>query len=149
MKRMMCIFTCLCLLLVSGCSSGYERDERAGKVEKITVEQMQEKIENKDTFVLVFTQSWCEHCKLFKEMLDEYLPTHNVIVYDVVLDEDPIESQEEKLAIIRETFPKMNATPELYYVKDGVKEEQLIADDDGITETKFDSWVQNHQLDKK
>lgn len=151
MKRIMCILTCLCLLLVSGCTSGYQyqRDDSAGNIEKITIEEMQEKIDNKETFALVFTQSWCEHCKLFLEMLDGYLPTHNVTIYDVVLDEDPIEDQAQKLEIIRKTFPKMNSTPELYYVKDGAKEAQLVAGEDGITEESFDSWVQNYQLDSK
>lgn len=151
MKRMIyCLFTCFCLLIVSGCTKdAYARDTTPGKLEKITVEEMQQKVEAKETFVVVFTQSWCGHCKAFVEMLDDYLPTHNVTVYDVVLDEDPIKEQTVKLDMIRKTFPDMNATPALYYVVDGVQKDELVPDDDGITKKAFDTWVQKHQIDLK
>lgn len=154
MKRVICcLFACVSLLLVSGCTKEdtYNRDETAGSVENITVEEMQKKVDAKETFAIVFTQSWCGHCKDFIKMLGDYLPSHNVTVYDVVLDEDPIKEQTVKLDMIRKTFPEMDATPSVYYVVDGVKQDELMPGDDGkgITESMFDEWVQKHQIDLK
>lgn len=149
MKRIFCILSCVCMLLVAGCTSSYKRDTSAGKVINITVTELQEKVANKDTFAVVFTQTTCAHCKVFMQMLEEYLPTHNITLYDVVLDTDPIVDLNEKLAIIRPTFPTMDGTPMLYYVKDGVMENEFVNGDDGITEARFDDWIQELQLDKK
>lgn len=148
MKKIMCIFSCLLMLLVSGCSS-YERDSRAGEVQKITINQLQEKLENKETFAIAFTQSWCGHCKEMMTMLDSYLEDHHVILLDLVIDMDPDYSSEKAVEISQKTFTDMTGTPTLYYVKDGEIASKLVSGEDGITEEKFDSWVQKNELDKK
>ena len=43
----------------------------------------------------------------------------------------------------------MNETPSLYYVKEGKLENLLENGDDGLTEEKFDNWVQRYKLDEK
>lgn len=150
MKKIAWICICLCALLVTGCGSSYERDDNPGKVENITVAQMQKKIEDKETFAVVFTMTTCTHCKKFMTMLDTYLLDHNVTLYDVVLDEDPNKGDwQGNLDIIRQTFPGMDETPSLYYVKDGKLENQLENGEDGLTQEKFDNWVQDYQLDAK
>ena len=88
MKKIMYITTLCFLLLLSGCG-GYTRDETPGALRTISVADMEKKMKNKEDFVIVFTQSWCAHCEKFRDMLDEYLPKHHVIVYDVVIDKDP------------------------------------------------------------
>ena len=64
-----------------------------------------------------------------------------VVLYDVVLDEAPASQRKSDLNTIRKTFPGMNETPSLYYVKEGKLENLLENGDDGLTEEKFDSWV--------
>lgn len=125
----------------------YKRSTKEGKVEKITVAQMQEKLDKKQSFPIVFTQTTCGGCKDFKKMLDEYLKTHQVVVYDVILDEAPEENRQAELQQIRETFPGMNETPSLYLIKDGKLNNQLKSDKDGISKERFDKWVQEYQMD--
>lgn len=137
------------IMLLTACISSYERDTASGKIVEITVDEMQEMIENKESFPIVFTQTTCSHCIEFKEMLDGYLLNHNVVLYDVVLDKTPADQRKAELVTIRETFPGMNETPSLYYVKDGVKENQLESGEDGLTREKFDDWVQRYKLDEK
>lgn len=149
MKKFTWICVILSALLISGCSSTYERDDNPGKVEKITVAEMQKKIDDKDTFAVVFTQTSCVHCQKFMAMLDTYLLNHNVTLYDVVLDQDPNKDWEGNLEIIRTTFPGMDETPSLFYVKDGVKDNQLENGEEGLTEEAFDQWVQDNKLDAK
>lgn len=146
--RLFGIFACT-LLLLSGCSSKYERDSEPGRIETITVAQMQEMIERKESFAIVFTQTTCSHCIEFKEMLDGYLLNHHVVLYDVVLDEAPQSQRQSDLSKIRETFEGMNETPSLYYVEDGEMEDQLENGEDGLTREKFDNWVQRYKLDEK
>ena len=148
----MCIrdsITTLCfLLLLSGCG-GYTRDETPGALRTISVADMEKKMKNKEDFVIVFTQSWCAHCEKFRDMLDEYLPKHHVIVYDVVIDKDPNPDRSGNIKKIQSYFKTMDSTPSLYYVEKGKVKDELENGDDGITKEKFDSWVQNFKLDEK
>ena len=145
----LCGISACTLLLLTGCSSKYERDDEPGRVENITVAKMQEMVDKKESFAIVFTQTTCSHCIEFKKMLDGYLLDHNVVLYDVVLDEAPASQRKSDLNTIRKTFPGMNETPSLFYVKEGKLENLLENGDDGLTEEKFDSWVQRYKLDEK
>ena len=148
MKKLKLISLCVFLLVISGCG-GYKRDERPGKIERITVAQMEEKMKQKDDFAIFFTQSWCQHCEEMKEMLDGYLKDHHVVLYEVSIDQDPIQNRTELLTIIRSYFEGLDSTPSTYYVEDGKVKNELEPDDNGVTEVKFDSWVQNNRLDEK
>ncbi len=148
MKKALSIVTIICLLLLSGCK-GYTRDDTPGKIERISVAEMEQKIKNKEEFTILFSQSWCQHCNDFKIMLDDYLPNHNVTVYEVSIDQDENKNRKEVIKKIQSHFETMNATPILYFVKNGKVESELIPDDDGITENKFDSWVQRYKQDEK
>lgn len=145
MKKLFLLLT-LCLF-VCGCTA-YQRDGRAGKVEVISVAQMEAKMEQKDTFVILFTQSWCSHCEELKIMLDNYLPAHYVTVYDVIIDKDPVDDKKGNLSKIQAYFETMDNTPALYYVVDGEIENQLEAGEDGFTKEKFDSWIQRYRIDE-
>ena len=148
MKKIMYITTLCFLLLLSGCG-GYTRDETPGALRTISVADMEKKMKNKEDFVIVFTQSWCAHCEKFRDMLDEYLPKHHVIVYDVVIDKDPNPDRSGNIKKIQSYFKTMDSTPSLYYVEKGKVKDELENGDDGITKEKFDSWVQNLKLDEK
>lgn len=148
MKKIMYITTLCFLLLLSGCG-GYTRDETPGALRTISVADMEKKMKNKEDFVIVFTQSWCAHCEKFRDMLDEYLPKHHVIVYDVVIDKDPNPDCSGNIKKIQSYFKTMDSTPSLYYVEKGKVKDELENGDDGITKEKFDSWVQNFKLDEK
>ena len=148
MKKIMYITTLCFLLLLSGCG-GYTRDETPGALRTISVADMEKKMKNKEDFVIVFTQSWCAHCEKFRDMLDEYLPKHHVIVYDVVIDKDPNPDRSGNIKKIQSYFKTMDSTPSLYYVEKGKVKDELENGDYGITKEKFDSWVQNFKLDEK
>ena len=71
-----------------------------------------------------------------------------MIVYDVIIDKDPVDDKKGNLAKIQALFPTMDNTPALYYVVEGQIENQLEAGDDGITKEKFDAWVQRYRIDE-
>lgn len=143
MKKFLCIGLCALCFLITGCS--------AKRIKDTTVEQMKEKMDQKESFAIVFTQPNCGYCNKFKKMLDTYLPDHDVTLYEVSLNRDVMSEDEfnAMLEDIRVYFPEMNGTPDLYYVKDGKIEDHFDADAVDLGEEKnFNDWVDKHQLNK-
>ena len=54
----------------------YKRDTNPGEVINITMDQMEEMIEKKETFVVSFVTTYCMYCRQLHSILDEYLKTH-------------------------------------------------------------------------
>lgn len=141
---------CICIMLLSGCSSSYQRDTQAGEVVTLSVTDMETKINNKEDFVVVFAQSWCTHCKAFNAMLQEYLPNHHVIVYEVVLDKDPDLSREKAIEIVQSYFPDMTGTPSIYYLEEGeIKNKMDTSGENGLSDENFDHWIVKYRIDEK
>ena len=144
MKKYLCIAMCVLTLLMTGCSP-------KERLIDINLQQMQEKMKNKETFVLVFTQPECGYCKAFKTMLDTYLPDHDVTIYDLSIDKEILTDEELKklLADIPVYFPDMTATPDLYYVKDGKIVDHFDIDKNDLSkEEDFNAWVDKYELNK-
>ena len=142
-KRWMSIF--LCLMLLTGCW-GYERDDSPGYITYITLNDMKQMMEDKNEFVIAFTQSLCGYCQDIHKLFYEYSKNHHVIIYEVLLDiECGITNEKKKL--IQEYFPGFDTTPGIFYAKDGKVYDQL--SNVKITEEVFDNWVQKNQLDGK
>lgn len=146
MKKIVSILViCLCVV---GCSKKeYERDSSAGERRFILLEQMEEKIENQDDFVLLFAQSTCMSCGEVNEILKEYLLTHNVTVYEVILDFEETTEVENK-QVIDSYFTDFSTTPVFYYLKDGKQTDQLTPDA-SFDESVFDQWVVEYKMDEK
>ena len=145
MKKFLCLLCCVFTLALTACSSSYERNEEPGELVNITVDEMQDKIDNKESFAIVFTKTTCDYCIKFHTMLDSYLLYHGIVLYEVVLDEAPQSEQKGNLKQINKTFD-LDSTPTLYYVKDGKVDDKIVG---GIEEDAFDDWVVKHKLDEK
>lgn len=146
MKKI-CVAILCCIFLVA-CSSSYERDTSQGEIIKISLAQLQEKMDNNEDFTVVFTQEYCMYCQEFLQIYEEYRVDHHVVLYDVCLT-DESGTPDENLAIIRQYFPSFSVTPSVYYVKNGKQESSLT---DGITEMNeevLENWVVEYQLDRK
>lgn len=154
------IFIGLCMILcLSGCTKtpSYERSQEMGTIHTVQLEDMLERMENKETFMFVFTMVNCENCQYFKEnVLSDYLKTHGFEFNEVILD-----YAEDRQAIFdfvkehpnpEEYLPSGDykvddvLTPTFYFVKDGEVDEILIGGN--ITEKQFDECIQKYQLDK-
>lgn len=144
LKKWICAII-LGVTFLSGCQS---TSKTPGKIEPITALQLVEKVENKETFTLIFTQSWCPHCKTFLAAMEDYLPTHNVVLYEVVLDEEPNVDQSYKECTT--LFPGLeNGTPDLYYVENGEIKSRFWDDEagkDGLSKDSFDAWAKTYDI---
>ncbi|MEG2489255.1 hypothetical protein [Anaerorhabdus sp.] len=143
------VLICFVVLFCEGCSSNsYERDTSKGSINFITLEQMVKKIENKETFPIMFTQSMCGYCRDFETVLNPYIKSHHVIIYDVVLDKEET-TPAENLKIIKKYFQRFEFTPGIFFVKDGENANQLKPSGNHITEDDLDTWVVKNKIDGK
>ena len=81
---------------------------------ELTYEELKEKIDKKESFVLVYTQTTCAHCHEYKPILTKTLANIDFYAYEIVLDK-----------LKKEDRPKMNdianvsGTPTTIFIKDG------------------------------
>lgn len=147
-----------CLLLV-GCQDtvSYERSTEMGTLSIMTIEDVHERMENKETFMFVFTQEDCSICLAFKEeVLSNYIKDHgfefNEVVLSYDMDIEPIYEFVEQHPNPEEELPEGDysiydvLTPTFYFVEDGEVKDIRIGGN--MNEKSFDELIQKYQLDK-
>ena len=151
------IALCLGLLLV-GCGQGvnYERSTEPGVIEKITMDEVLEKVDNKETFMFVFTQSSCPNCQDFKEnILEEYIQTHGFVFNEVVLSYDMetapvfdwVEKHPNPVDQLEEGFTQEDVlTPAFYFVEDGEVKDIYIGG--AMNKKILEEMIVKYQLDE-
>jgi len=81
---------------------------------ELSYSKVMEKIDNKDDFVLLFSQTTCSHCKNFKPKLSEVAKEYKLNIYYIEVD---LLSEDE-----RNSFKKyfsFEGTPQTVFVIDG------------------------------
>ena len=81
---------------------------------ELTYNELEEKIKNKDSFVLVFTQSQCSHCHEYKPILTRTLAKVELYAYEIVLDKL---AKEDKAKL--NDIANVSQTPTTVFIKDG------------------------------
>ena len=133
LKRYLCVFMFAALALC-GCGGEKSGETTAapGKVVEITADALLKKVNDKEDFALVFTQTTCGHCETFLKMMDKYMKNHNVVLYNMVLDKES--DVDKALKKLKEPFPEFTSTPDIYYVEKGLDDET------------FHEWVMKYGL---
>lgn len=145
MKNKKYLIIIMLLFLLIGCSNNKNfNSNKEGYVLFSTVDQVLDKIDNDESFIVLFTQSSCTSCKKFYTILKSYLLNHHVILYDVTLDSES-RSKEETKKLLDKDFPDLMFTPSVYYIKDGKNYSQLKFSDD--MEKDFSDWVIKYDLE--
>ncbi|MEG1287333.1 MAG: thioredoxin family protein [Clostridium sp.] len=150
MKKILALMVVFILGITTlmGCSGGYTRDTSSGSIVEERLDTIIEMAENKEDFVVIFTQITCKDCIIAESIMTPYLENHSVEIKDVVLDhegttDEEIQANRKK---INSVFPNFNATPSMYYVKDGKVVDEII---EFSEEAELEEWVVKNQLDKK
>lgn len=148
----------LCMLLmigIVGCGTDSSKtdsiiklDEKGkGDVHALTLEEMNNKIENEESFIVVFTQTTCGYCIEFFQESQDYIKELGLPLWDVVLDEEPRDAQE-NLDMIHEHFPSFSATPSIYYVENGKLKDSLEADKERVDKEQFETFLKENEIIK-
>lgn len=151
--RKLSLFMCafFMVLALSACTTEKKvckRDDSKGSVTQINLAQMEEMIEDDETFVLVLSTHTCGYCIRFHMMLETYLENHNVDIYNVYLDEETTTVNENR-EIVNRYFEEFNSTPGIFYVEDGENASYLPNQSDGVNEEYFEQWVVENNIDCK
>lgn len=147
MKKLM-IIVLFITFFITGCSHiDYERDTSEGEMISISLNDMETKMTNQESFVISFTQESCMDCYQFKLIFDEYKKDHHLVIYDVSLSKED-GKMKDKVDFILKYFPEFEVTPGIYYVENG-KIVSTLDNDEKISEEIIEKWVIENQLDKK
>jgi len=81
---------------------------------ELTIDELQEKINNKDSFILVISQTTCSHCAEYKPRLKKILQEYNIVGY--YIEKDTLnEDEESKLSAIA----SISGTPTTIFIENG------------------------------
>lgn len=150
------ILSCMMAVLV-GCSPSYPRDTGVARLNRLSMDEVNEKIENDETFMFVFTQETCSSCLFFKEnVLAYYMQDHGFDFNEVVLEmnSDDFQKAADFVAehpnpeqfLTSDLLPTDVLTPSFYFIEDGEVMDIYIGGD--LSEDEFDQLIQKYQLDR-
>ncbi len=113
-KKLSIIFLLLIgITLLTGCDKN-NKDEDNSNLVSITLSELEEKVENKETFILVITQKDCSHCAEYKPVLEKVLKDYNITAYE--LDEQEFTEEERgRLSAIA----TVSGTPNTVFITEG------------------------------
>lgn len=83
-KIIIIISTIIILLCVAGLGAFFFFNKnKTTLVKEISISELRTKIDNKDTFILVITQTGCSHCAAYAPVLESVSQKYNVTFYEV------------------------------------------------------------------
>lgn len=134
-QRWLCILLAVCLL--AGCAQ--KESTEPGKIVEISAAEVITKMDQKEDFIVVFTQLHCKGCIQFLSMMEDDLPKHSLILYDVVLDQEA--DWDQALTLLQERFPKFDHTPDIYAIQNGEKKSRFFDEETALNRSNFERWV--------
>lgn len=144
---------CLGCFLLLGCSTSKGENmqpikmKEKGTISSLTLDDFVEKMKNKETFIVIFSQTTCGYCHEFFLETQAYIEDIGLPMWDVVLDEEERPIQD-NLSIIHEYFSTFSATPSIYFVRDGAVVDALEADKKEVNKVEFQKFLKNNNIIK-
>ena len=89
-------------------------------VKMLKIDELKEKINNKDSFILVFTQDNCAHCKAFIPVANKVGQKYNITFYDISLTKL---SDEDKTYL--KNIANTSGTPTTVFIEEGEEKSTL------------------------
>ena len=109
------------LILVGGCFLTYKLlNKKYSNIQSITVSELEQKINNKDSFVLVLSQTGCSHCKQYLPELNRTLKDIQFMAYELNITNISEEEQNTLNKIVN-----FSGTPTTVFYRDGVESTTL------------------------
>lgn len=111
MKRIIYI---ICFFIISLCLCGCGKTKDS--VTEISFEKLNQKIENKESFILMIGAKSCSHCDMFKITLSEIIKKYKVTIYYIDVDNLSTEEKSE----LKNQFP-YTGTPTTINIVNGIE----------------------------
>ena len=118
-KLIIILVTIVCLAAIGGMIYiGLVNTEKEKDLDKHLIEikfsELQKKVDNKETFILVYTQESCSHCMMYKPTLKEVLYENNIYAYELQTNK----LTKEEAAKLKD-IANADGTPNTIFIKDG------------------------------
>lgn len=115
LKNKVIILVTICLVVLIG---AFVADKLMNKsyLNKIGYDEIIEKVDNKESFILLVSQTTCSHCMSYKPKLDKVAKEYKVNIYYIDVDllkEDEFNALEEKIHF------EDAGTPVTLFIKNG------------------------------
>lgn len=115
-KKRIIILVSVCVVVLIGAII-FDVVTSKSYLKEIKYDSLIEKINNKESFVLLISQTTCTHCKNYKPLLKDVANSNEVMVYYVEFD---LFTNEQQTAFNK--LFNFDGTPTTIFVKDGVEE---------------------------
>ena len=112
-KKKAIILAGICLVILIGAIIAESSFSKSYFV-KLEFDEVMEKLENKDSFVLVYTQTTCSHCASYKPKVEEVAKEEKIKIY--YIEVDLLSSEEKKEFTSHINF---SSTPSTVFILDG------------------------------
>lgn len=96
-------------------------DSKKERLIELDYEEILEKIDNEDDFILVITQSTCSHCATYKPKLKEISKDYEIDIFYINIDLMGRDNEEKFL----KDFNLSGATPTTIFIKEGTESSVL------------------------
>ena len=72
-------------------------NQNSGELKKISYNEIKEKINNKDNFILLVSRTTCSHCLEYKPKIKNIAKKYNITIYYIDYDEESKKNQDKLL----------------------------------------------------
>lgn len=129
-------FAILLIFLLVGCS------KPKGSFVEITMADYQGKVDQKESFIIVFSQTTCSYCKEYKEILREFVLENSIDIVYVEIDKE--ENQDAFDALIENELTDLMYLPATVYMKDGLVED---TSEGALEEAQLQIWLNRNGIE--
>lgn len=123
MRKKIILFGVIAVIALAAAGLIYASSELNKKEElensyliELTFDELQKKIDNKDTFILVLTQTSCSHCIEYKPTLKKVLAEYDVYAYEL-----PIDKLDKKEIAKLKDIANASGTPATIFIEEGAE----------------------------
>jgi len=101
-------------LIYAGTTLHKEEKEENNHLVEISFKELQEKIDNKDSFILLLSQTTCSHCAEYRPVLKKVLKNYNIYAYEIATDK----LDKEQTAKLKD-IANASGTPTTVFIENG------------------------------
>ena len=121
------------IILVAGVALFLLKDNfKTNYVTSISLDELKEKIKNKESFILVFTQDTCSHCKEYLPKLSRIGKEYNLTFYD--LSTTKLNSEEKNYI---KNISNYDGTPTTVFIENGEEKSSTTRIEGNVSEARI------------
>lgn len=129
------------VVLLSSCAQIQSRESTLeGKIIDINFQELQSKINHKDSFILQFSKRDCPYCIELEKIEKDFLTDNNVIIYRYYPSEN-IEHYQDSMMYIQDYFSDLKYVPTVYWINKGIVADEM----DRTSENQYkvlEEWIE-------